>query len=234
MIYFYNNSGTSSGPFTKDQLKGKIANDTLVWHEGLTDWTIAAQIDDLKDILNVIPPPLPTQEKIIKIEASIKKEKLEYINENAQSKIASEIKTLFYVAIIATIIGIIGYFIKSDSKYSKLSQELKMYDNERAKNSLGLNGKAWEIAVSTWHNKNREREHMLEESVKNYGCYFSYNFSETAMNITEVLPCLETKSSAVNGNAFSYALKLSLVSLLALAAMRYVFFASKWVAKKSV
>lgn len=47
------------GPFTIDDLKAKgIQKDTLVWTEGLGNWTKAEHISLLKDILKATPPPL--------------------------------------------------------------------------------------------------------------------------------------------------------------------------------
>jgi hypothetical protein len=53
-------NGQQSGPFTIDELKSKnIQRDTLVWTEGLKDWTKAEYIPYLKDVLRATPPPLP-------------------------------------------------------------------------------------------------------------------------------------------------------------------------------
>lgn len=50
------------GPFTIDELKAKNINkNTLVWTEGLSDWTKAEYIPLLKDILKTNPPPIPKQ-----------------------------------------------------------------------------------------------------------------------------------------------------------------------------
>lgn len=49
MTYYFDNSGTSTGPLSKEQLKGKISKDTLVWYEGQPDWIKASEVEDLKD-----------------------------------------------------------------------------------------------------------------------------------------------------------------------------------------
>ena len=52
------------GPLTLDELKEKrISKTTLVWTEGLEDWTEAQNIDELKSIISPEPPPLPKKKK---------------------------------------------------------------------------------------------------------------------------------------------------------------------------
>lgn len=56
-------NGQQTGPFTIDDLKAKnIQRDTLVWTEGLDNWTKAEHIPLLKDVLRATPPPLPNSE----------------------------------------------------------------------------------------------------------------------------------------------------------------------------
>lgn len=47
------------GPLSIEELKQhKISKETKVWFEGLEDWKNANEIDELKSILNSIPPPI--------------------------------------------------------------------------------------------------------------------------------------------------------------------------------
>jgi hypothetical protein len=47
------------GPLNIDELKAKkLSRETKVWFEGLEDWKNASEIDELKKILNSIPPPI--------------------------------------------------------------------------------------------------------------------------------------------------------------------------------
>jgi tetratricopeptide (TPR) repeat protein len=58
--YYFADNDQQFGPFTFDELKTKrLKKSTLVWTEGMQDWTIANDIDELKDILISEPPPLP-------------------------------------------------------------------------------------------------------------------------------------------------------------------------------
>lgn len=58
--YYYADNGQQLGPFTFDELKAKrLKKSTLIWTEGMQDWTIANEIEELKSILISEPPPLP-------------------------------------------------------------------------------------------------------------------------------------------------------------------------------
>jgi hypothetical protein len=57
--YYLHNGIESSGPFGPEELKNKrITRTTPVWREGMEDWKNAGEIDELKSILTVIPPPI--------------------------------------------------------------------------------------------------------------------------------------------------------------------------------
>ncbi|MCA0365072.1 MAG: DUF4339 domain-containing protein [Bacteroidetes bacterium] len=57
--YFYSDGIEKFGPFTIEELRTKsLSKDILVWHQGLTDWTPLSEIDELKNLIDIIPPPL--------------------------------------------------------------------------------------------------------------------------------------------------------------------------------
>ena len=52
------------GPIETDELKrliqsGKVGAKTLLWHEGMDSWRPLDQIDELSELMAVVPPPLP-------------------------------------------------------------------------------------------------------------------------------------------------------------------------------
>lgn len=62
---YYENSGQQTGPIRIEDLKPlQINGETLVWYEGLLEWTKAKNISDLNDYLKKLPPPLPPRQKI--------------------------------------------------------------------------------------------------------------------------------------------------------------------------
>jgi len=58
--YFYSDGTYKHGPFTLDNLKEQgIGKDTLIWFEGLDDWTPADKIPEILYIIELNAPPIP-------------------------------------------------------------------------------------------------------------------------------------------------------------------------------
>lgn len=56
--YFLSDGTAQQGPFTLEELQAKaITASTPIWYDGLTDWTTAGQLEELKDIIVHTPPP---------------------------------------------------------------------------------------------------------------------------------------------------------------------------------
>jgi hypothetical protein len=56
--------GKQAGPFSPPQLQeqvtaGKVSRDTLVWQEGMTQWTAAGKVPALTSLFASVPPPVP-------------------------------------------------------------------------------------------------------------------------------------------------------------------------------
>lgn len=57
--FYFHDGSTQQGPFDIEDLKTKkLTKNTPVWYEGLKEWTIAGEVDELKGILIVTPPPI--------------------------------------------------------------------------------------------------------------------------------------------------------------------------------
>lgn len=57
--YYYSEEDKQIGPLTFEELKDKkISKETMVWYEGLDNWTKANELNELKDFFKSIPPPL--------------------------------------------------------------------------------------------------------------------------------------------------------------------------------
>jgi len=65
VLYFYASNGQQAGPVSFDQLKALFANrtinkDSLVWKQGMSNWTALKDVEELKSFLGgSTPPPLP-------------------------------------------------------------------------------------------------------------------------------------------------------------------------------
>ncbi|MDB5257620.1 MAG: hypothetical protein JWM14_2315 [Chitinophagaceae bacterium] len=62
MKKYHIHTGTvQEGPFDIEELKEKkILQTTPIWHEGLTEWTTAGKIEELRDLFKEVPPPFKT------------------------------------------------------------------------------------------------------------------------------------------------------------------------------
>ena len=64
--FFVAQAGQRTGPFSLEALKGeadlgRLTRETLVWRQGLADWTPAGQLADLSSVFAGLPPPLPSK-----------------------------------------------------------------------------------------------------------------------------------------------------------------------------
>jgi hypothetical protein len=80
--YYIHSGNESIGPFGLDELRSKkITKTTPVWCQGMEDWKHAGEVDELKSLLIVTPPPLKPV-----ITASQKPKEIENVIENYSSK----------------------------------------------------------------------------------------------------------------------------------------------------
>lgn len=57
-FFYIDAQGTQVGPMTKSELAAAgIARTTMVWCQGLADWTPAARVPELADVFATVPPP---------------------------------------------------------------------------------------------------------------------------------------------------------------------------------
>jgi len=68
--YFYSNDNQKNGPYSFEELKNEnIKKETLIWFEGLDDWTKAEYVLEIKEILELSPPLIITSELNINTES---------------------------------------------------------------------------------------------------------------------------------------------------------------------
>ena len=62
--WFFARDGKQEGPVDMADLEQgvrlkQVSRDTLVWRKGMPQWTKAADVPELQDLLSDVPPPLP-------------------------------------------------------------------------------------------------------------------------------------------------------------------------------
>lgn len=62
--FFFSINGNQQGPYSLEQIKplvtsSQITRDTMVWREGMPQWTSAGDVLELKTVFGSVPPPMP-------------------------------------------------------------------------------------------------------------------------------------------------------------------------------
>ncbi len=137
--YYLHNGTEQQGPFDIEELKAKLINkDTSIWYEGLSEWTTADKIDDLKELFKTTtpppfgnkqtPPPPPINKQAGQTET--KQTVAPTVEPKKKSKVG---KTIAIVVIV--LIAIVG--------------GLAIFENMSRGNSYGTGGDTYEEKVMT-------------------------------------------------------------------------------------
>jgi hypothetical protein len=59
MLYYCFDGEKRIGPINLEELKSIVKSESLVWYDGLPEWTKASEIEDLKHLFYKLPPPIP-------------------------------------------------------------------------------------------------------------------------------------------------------------------------------
>jgi hypothetical protein len=101
--YYLHDGQAQRGPYTLEELRSEsVTVETLIWYDGITDWTKASDVDSLKELFRKGPPPLPitVQESTAAVVPVKKKSLLPYI-----------------IAGVVLVVLIIGYLMYQNSKH---------------------------------------------------------------------------------------------------------------------
>ena len=147
-MYYYSENGEVIGPFTVQELAGKITPDSLVVSENATKWVKASDVPEISDILFVQQPDeaevyTPDEldiddDSLLEVETDSREtvthsEQLNYNNNNNQFVYANEsiakprswILPIIIVSLLVVIGGSVFFYLKSD--YYKWKSAVKMY-----------------------------------------------------------------------------------------------------------
>lgn len=62
--FYLHNGIEQTGPFDLEELRTQnIIKQTSVWHEGLSEWTTAENVEEINDLLSSTPPPFTENKK---------------------------------------------------------------------------------------------------------------------------------------------------------------------------
>lgn len=140
--YFIYNGNDQLGPFSLEELKKQnISKHTLVWFDGLVDWTTVENIQELGGLINTPPPPpgQPLNQPPPVIEASAP-----YPTSQQEAR-TSNWKPLLLTGITLVII-VIAYLVYNNSSQATALQHLQTEQQKM------------DIAIQTKENIERKKE----------------------------------------------------------------------------
>jgi hypothetical protein len=122
--YYLHDGNEQLGPFAIDELKDKKINaETHIWCEGMTDWIAAGKIEELKDILIVVPPKF---EKTQSTPPPIVKDTIKEASTKPKKKKQPLLISILLIVGILGGIGAISLFKNIDSNDASTYEEQKM------------------------------------------------------------------------------------------------------------
>lgn len=130
--YYLHNGTENIGPLDLDELKAKaITKNTQVWCDGMEDWKNAGEVEELKSILSVVPPPIAKKTEI----------KQEPITSNKKTHWFWRIIRVLAILIIVfiAIIAFVDYMNEKNSSSSYEESIMTIAEIEAADPSLYLN-----------------------------------------------------------------------------------------------
>jgi hypothetical protein len=110
--FYLHENGEQSGPFSIEDLQSKnLLPDTHVWTEGMSEWRKASEVEELRELLNKIPPPFQAKQPNPKAPIpQVEKKK-------SSSKFWSFLRLFIGIGIIAAIIWVyVDDQVKSDAR----------------------------------------------------------------------------------------------------------------------
>lgn len=134
--YFTHDGKDQQGPFTADELKSRgLSARTMIWFDGISNWTEAQFIPELKDFITATPPPF---EKASTINQTFEKVKevidKDYVNEIEHKIPNNTCKKIFkYSLIILSVLGLaflINMMMPSQERKEKNNAEEFLKINE--------------------------------------------------------------------------------------------------------
>lgn len=109
------------GPLNFEELKRQnISIDTLIWYEGIPEWKKANEVEELRELFKVTPPPISPVSKIPPLPTSEKSFSQE--EEEEPSTILGLNKKVFYTIALVVIISIVGFYSYQTAESQRIEQ----------------------------------------------------------------------------------------------------------------
>ena len=165
--YYIEKNGQQSKPLTVEELQSKnISKQTLVWYEGLENWTSAENIPELEGLFKALPPPLmKTLPPVIKygISENIEEEKSTFLSNPVHKIIVGALAIVVFTALIYS------FSNKQQAEVINQTQEHALVIEQQQKMLEEQNAKIAEQERLEKERSERERKAAIEQSMKEVG-----------------------------------------------------------------
>lgn len=122
--YFLHNGTEQEGPFSVEDLKSKnVSKVTPIWYEGLPEWTIVGNVEELKELYKNITPPPFNSSKLNQPEVEKKVEHKIAETNQASSNFKYLIKVLQVLAVIIIVAFVAIQLMKQKSTSNSLNPQ---------------------------------------------------------------------------------------------------------------
>jgi hypothetical protein len=154
MNYFYAENSQQRGPYTLDELRQQaIHPGTLIWHEGLTEWTEAKNLRELADHFQKTTPPKIPVEATVPPQRETANTATTTVNKKDKQS-SSSLRILAIGAVLIGIVYIVGTQITRNQNDSGSDIESN-YDNG------GI------TPVDQQYDRPRETKQLSEKEIRN-------------------------------------------------------------------
>jgi hypothetical protein len=126
--YYITNGDEQLGPFKIEQLKDlDINSETSVWYEGIGDWTLITNVEELNYLVKKSPPPF-------------KKETVKLLTDNSKTNDSTNFFTKIfgnrYVIFLGLILFVVGIYYISSNQVSNYETKSGQSESSPIKNTV--------------------------------------------------------------------------------------------------
>lgn len=175
--YFLHIGTENSGPFDLEELKiKKITKKTPVWYDGLENWKYAEDLEELKSVFVIAPPPIETfkaqqaipkiiTEKKVEVKEIEEVQKIKDVKETKEVKILGLSKNSFFIGLTFIILLIATFIFNSYQENRDRLLEQRNHKTEIENHQYELQQKEIEEQkIALAEQQKREAERAVQEN----------------------------------------------------------------------
>lgn len=145
MEFYLHDGHVQHGPYSAEDLRKHPAfkPDTLIWYEGISNWTPAREIDSLKDIFKSSPPPPPVPQ--VPVKATVEPES---VAESAGRNFGKKISYLrpLIILIVVIVVGVIAYDWYNKDQVARVAEDRRNHVRDNIRSYVTVGNSAYQTS----------------------------------------------------------------------------------------